>query len=157
MISDQFSEENFKSMEREVRGQPVDSGFSMHAVRRQPDGSPAVPTEGYMVSRPSPTAEISTPDISSGDIRHFAVGAGSALGADHTYLGGWNSPAGHTALDISDNIRPRQDLIRGFGQSTADEDAAMTAMETGKRNNQEAIWDVKNMTSIPNPDYKAKE
>jgi hypothetical protein len=98
------------------------------------------PTTGYMVSRnpDDGMTEILSPEVFFGPqgrqaMVDFIMKHQNAMSGADTYLGLWydKDGTGQVYLDISDNIRDRQ-----------------TAIDTGRRNNQIAIWDVVGMDII---------
>ena len=138
-----LSTPQFKAMHASLK---KTGGFSVDAQ------TGASPKDGFMVSVPGHEMQVRSANIAPAHIKEFVDKHAVELSKDRRFVGGWDG-GDETSLDVSQNIRPDKAVARKYGSDVADADARTTALDLSISRNQEAAWDVKKGTELPNADF----
>jgi GNAT superfamily N-acetyltransferase len=141
----QFDPNNFyKTQAGEVQGHPLqhvaDTAAQNGGVTYHPGTGVVNPPSGYSVSLYKPREQVQGTAPTAQDISDYIGKNQDAFDADpQAHFGHWhNTENGQHYLDVA-NVDPDLD----------------SAMGKAKANNQEAIFNLSNFETIPNPDYQA--
>jgi hypothetical protein len=113
------------------------------------------PTEGFMVAAPgSKEYKIPAATATGGQLQAFTQMPDNAkqLKRDDRYFGGWGG-RNYASLDVSQNIKPKEEVIKEYGRDVAVADARTSALDSLYARNEEAAYDLQKDDDLNNPHY----